>query len=404
MTKKKNPQIKKSQNSKESQNQINKNDTKTWPNLPQALLKHIAKHPNLIQNFNFGIANKSWRSAPTRQCHFPDQAQAWLLVSDDDDNGRTRQPESVGILFPRDWWWYWYERNRGPAYYPWNHFTGCSHGLLVARPASSSSKLIYLFHPWETWFTEFPPWDDDRIPFKCAAISLPVPSDYSKKGSSIMMVVTGTCDPAFMFNYRLIRGEGCEWIKLDCSLTDPHYSSRQCRKRHDNCMRFTNVIGFKGNFYALSSQGTLAVIEEVGHHRFEITALGKTRAVPSVSCRRFVECLIESDGEILLVFLVSRKAVDAVDHVEVFQLICDDLLWTKIRSLGARTLFVATDSCVSVWADRVGCKRNCVYFTQRAMDGWWEFDMEVGSISPTWNTHDANNLNSISLEWDEPML
>ena len=75
---------------------------------------------------------------------------------------------------------------------------------------------------------------------------------------------------------------------------------------NDKQSQSTNVIGFEDRFYALSSQGTLAVVEEVGigTGRFEITALGKTRAAPSVPSKGFRECLVESDGEILLVFLL----------------------------------------------------------------------------------------------------
>ena len=50
--------------------------------------------------------------------------------------------------------------------------------------------------------------------------------------------------------------------------------------------------------------------------RFEITGFGKTRAVPSlVPCKAFREYLIESNGEILLVFLVYRKTANVVDDM-----------------------------------------------------------------------------------------
>ncbi|KAJ6986346.1 hypothetical protein NC653_024051 [Populus alba x Populus x berolinensis] len=89
-------------------------------------------------------------------------------------------------------------------------------------------------------------------------------------------------------------------------------------------MRFTNAIGFKGKFYALSLQGTLAVIENIDSH-LRITALGKKRAIPSDSSLHFRELMVES----------------GVDSVEVYQLDVDDLTWIKMESLGDRTLFWA---------------------------------------------------------------
>ena len=62
---------------------------------------------------------------------------------------------------------------------------------------------------------------------------------------------------------------------------------------------FTNYgIGFKGKFYVLSSRGTLTIIEPIDSH-LRITASGSL-----CSSLHFRECLLESDGEILLSFLI----------------------------------------------------------------------------------------------------
>ncbi|KAJ6905576.1 hypothetical protein NC652_023368 [Populus alba x Populus x berolinensis] len=131
-------------------------------------------------------------------------------------------------------------------------------------------------------------------------------------------------------------------------------------------MRFTNAIGFKGKFYALSLQGTLAVIENIDSH-LRITALGKKRAIPSDSSLHFRELMVES----------------GVDSVEVYQLDVDDLTWIKMESLGDRTLFLGSNCCMSVSASKVGCKRDCVYYTHRSGDyGWWVYDLDKATISP----------------------
>ncbi|KAK7861128.1 hypothetical protein CFP56_024278 [Quercus suber] len=163
-------------------------------------------------------------------------------------------------------------------------------------------------------------------------------------------------------------------------------------------MQFTNAIGFRGKFYALTLQGTLAVIEEDDSH-LKITSLGTKRAIPSVSTRHFREYLVESNGVILLIFLISKKSFNVVDGVEVFGLDFVRLSRIKAESLGDQTLFIGYNSFLSVSASKVGCKSNCLYFhfTHNAIDDWWPYDMESGRItqgrsdtksktqSPVWN-------------------
>ncbi|KAJ7968333.1 F-box protein [Quillaja saponaria] len=208
----------------------------------------------------------------------------------------------------------------------------------------------------------------------------------------------GTSHPAFGFHrvkkWRM-DSEKFEWIKQDCTVTEPRYSN-QSGKQH--VMQFTNAIGFRGKFYALSLQGTLAIIEDIDSSP-QITALSTSRVVPSVSSRHFREYLLESDGEILLVFLISRKSsVNIVDHVEVYRLYLDRLTWSKMESLGDRTLFVGTYCCMPVLASKVGCRRNCLYFRQPTADGWWIYDMVTGSISSGWSNP---NSSAKSLVWTE---
>ena len=109
-------------------------------------------------------------------------------------------------------------------------------------------------------------------------------------------------------------------------------------------MQFTNANGFRGKFYALILQGTLAVIEEDNSH-LKITSLGTKRAILSVSTRHFREYLVESNG-ILLIFLTSKKSINVVDDVEVFGLDFVRLSRIKTESLGDQTLFVGDNCCV----------------------------------------------------------
>ncbi|CAA2953321.1 Hypothetical predicted protein [Olea europaea subsp. europaea] len=67
--------------------------------------------------------------------------------------------------------------------------------------------------------------------------------------------------------------------------------------------------------YRSIAMGSLAVIDGVDSC-FQITVTGVNRAVPSVVSRQIREYLLESNGEIFLVFLISRKSINVVDDVE----------------------------------------------------------------------------------------
>nr|GMC81260.1 putative F-box protein At3g25750 [Ipomoea batatas] len=214
------------------------------------------------------------------------------------------------------------------------------------------------------------------------------------------MAITGCASPAFGVSRieRFTEKRWCyfkalEWSKKDITLIDPNDSEQKL-------MKFTNVVGCTGKFYALTLQGTLAVIEEVNNSQFHITKLCRRRAVPSMPSKRFTEYLLESSGEILLVFLICRKSVMSVDHVEVLKLqLGDELSWIKMESLGDRTLFAGINSCMSVTASQVGCRRNSIYFTHSSMDSWRLYDMETHSILPC---YDYNGSELKSPKWEEP--
>ncbi|XVF44887.1 hypothetical protein PTKIN_Ptkin02bG0159400 [Pterospermum kingtungense] len=152
---------------------------------------------------------------------------------------------------------------------------------------------------------------------------------FGKKCS--VMVLIGTSHPAFLF----YRG-GRDWEKQDCTFTEPHGSMKIEGK---NFITFTNAIGLNGRFYGLGLQGTLAVIDAAHEPYPRIIAFSSERVVPSLLAKHFREYLLESEGNILLVFLISRKSIKKlVDDVEVYQLNTEKLSWVKMTSLGNRNL------------------------------------------------------------------
>ena len=247
--------------------------TRPWPDLPH----QIASQSTLEQGINFGSVTKSWRAA-RKKCN-PNAVLPWLQIS----NTNTSKGDQQQCNLTDPWPPY-----RAPRY-PWKYYLGCTNGTLVAKGSTSSTYILW--DPVERSWHSLPLWDA-RVEFKCAAIS-------SKLSLGCMvMVLTSTSHPAFMFHWlsgahtgtrhpscmlKYIiskKGEEYEWIKQDCSLIDPPAPD----KSQKHCMQFTNAIGFRCKFYALTLQGTLAVIEEVDSH-LEITSLGTKRAIPSVSSK-----------------------------------------------------------------------------------------------------------------------
>ncbi|KAF4381064.1 hypothetical protein F8388_011986 [Cannabis sativa] len=387
----------------------------SWPNLPQRLIKHLEKHSSLMPTINFGSVTKSWRSHTNKRhyCntnhkhHQQTQSYNWLSESNDHNynQNQVKKPQLCQISFPFDHVntnWYFRKRELKPI--PWLNFWGCCYGHLVVQRVDMMSQIT-IFDPIDQqcsygWSVDN--LGDNNIPIKGVALWSSPNSCYNSKKSCVMMVVTGISSPAFMFYWLRGKPDSHDWIKQDCPLVDPHEEYFQSKKsdRNQPFMRFTNAIGVNGKFYALSSQGTLVVIEHVVDI-FEITGVGKARAIPSVLCKGFRECLIEYDGEILLVFLVFGEQDRVVDGVEVYKLCLDDLSLIKMKSLDEKTLFVGSDCCVLVGADKVGCRGNCVYFREQRegdMDGWFEYDMKVGEISLVWS-HSTTKC----VEWDEPI-
>ncbi|KAL0361004.1 UNVERIFIED_CONTAM: hypothetical protein Sradi_3784900 [Sesamum radiatum] len=365
---------------------------KLWPNLPHQLIGMLAREPNLMQNItSFGGVIKSWRSA-SRKCYSNDskaRAQWPQLVEITGKKCTEHQKISgrqhtIEISFHEEYPYCYYRRRSYKKCYPEIYFKGYSHGNLVVMGENTAD--LYLWEPARKCYRYLPAWDPN-LAFKMCTLS----SSPGDRNGCNVLVLTGACSPAFAF----FRWGKCEkaWTIQDCTIKEPYAPSQN--------MQFTNAIGFQGKFYALSLQGSLAVIEDTDSC-FRITAIGGSRAVPSKLSRQFREYLVESCGEILLVFLISRKSIDHVEDVEVFRLDIPNLSWVKVENLGDRTLFLEDECCMGLTASKVGCTKNCIYFSHHRIYGqWWIFNMESQSISPAFET---NAKIQESLMWNVPIL
>ncbi|CAI0452523.1 unnamed protein product [Linum tenue] len=215
-------------------------------------------------------------------------------------------------------------------------------------------------------------WDSDGR-------SYPRPSRNRSIEDAVVIVLTGLPLPAFAHFRSDEQGRSFAWKKQDSPIKDPNGCGA------DRFVTLCSGIWLRGKLYALSLQGTLVVIEQERNRGFRVGSMGEQRMVPGVQCKHFREILVESEGEILLVFLIFRKSVESVDGVEVRRLDTQKLEWIRLQDLGGRVLFFGTNCCVSVSAgeaEELGCRRrNCVYFKQSCSAVWSQYDMEMGTIN-----------------------
>ncbi|KAL8027562.1 hypothetical protein ABFX02_14G103300 [Erythranthe guttata] len=376
------------------------NPPNTWPNLPHQLIAQIAIHPNLMQNItSFGCVIKTWRST-SRQCFtngkYPKQAKLVEITipgkKRSEQNQEHARSHTIDIPFHDEYPYpYYYKRGKSLKNNfcsPPMYFKGHSHGQVVVIINHQGPDNCRMWEPAKETTRFFPDWNPDLSFRTCTLSSSPNGTDGCNA-----MVITGANSPAFAFcGWGKSRTERAFWTFQDCCVEEPYNPGEY--------MQFTNAIGFEGKFYALTLQGSIVVIEEDVDSCFRITVVGSgsRRGVPIGVSRQFREYLVESDGEILLVFLVSRKCIDVVDDVEVFRLDIDRVLWVKIESIGDRALFLEDECCMWVDARKLGCKKNCIYFTHHRVDEWLTFDLGSGEISPAFGqdyvTWDIGRLNN----------
>ncbi|KAL0314955.1 UNVERIFIED_CONTAM: hypothetical protein Sangu_2339900 [Sesamum angustifolium] len=345
-----------------------------WPNLPHQLMELLARQHSLMQNItSCGGVIKAWRSASPQCCSPDGNAQRPQLV---EINGRrcvehqktvNGHRHATEISFHKEYPDCYYKRRVYKKYYPGTRIRGYSHGKLVVM--GSTGWYLFLWEPVRGFYGDLPPWNPNLSIKMCTLSSSPD----DRKGCNLMVLMGARC--AF---FRWGKGERA-WIMEDCTAKEPYAPSQY--------MQFINAIGFQGKFYALSLQGSLAVIEDVDS-RFRITAIGDSRAVPSKLSRQFREYLVESGGEILLVFLLSRKSIDHVEDVEVFRLDIPKLSWVKVENLGTEHCFWRMNAVWGSLRAKWGARRTAYTFliVEFMISGGF-FDVESGSISPAFGTN-----------------
>ncbi|MCD9559025.1 hypothetical protein HAX54_016741 [Datura stramonium] len=96
----------------------------------------------------------------------------------------------------------------------------------------------------------------------------------------------------------------------------------------------------------------------------------------------------------------SKQSTRKEDELEVFKLRMDDQSWLKLDNLGHRTIFAGTNCCMSVNASQLGCRSNCVYFTEHATDTWRLYEMGIATISRCFDDYGSETKSPV---WEEPI-
>ncbi|WJX91664.1 hypothetical protein P8452_73403 [Trifolium repens] len=344
---------------------------KPWPNLPPQLLGYIGRQPYVLDNISYPGSIKALR-LKSRRCQNnmknPQLAELVDVGISDWSAQREITLRYINIHIREEYYWphcgshpeFW-----EPGFMPL-YSVGCGHGVVVSRHNSPSEYILRDIASRDCWHV--PNWDVN-VPLKFVLINeSPVSSKFC-----LPKVFTGISNPAFAFCWL---NPVHVWEKRGCTIINPNDLKLQF-------MKFGTAIASQGKIYALSMQGTVVVIEVIGTD-VATTAISKCRAVPSVNTGYFRECLIESNGEILLVFLTFQKTMTIVDHIEVFKLQLPKLRWVKMEILGDRALFVEPESCIWVKASQFGCKSNCVFFSTTIVE-WWTYDLKSDTTSSSWS-------------------
>ncbi|CAL1404459.1 unnamed protein product [Linum trigynum] len=355
-----------------------------WNDLPLKLaINLVSSNGTRLENVSPGGVTKSWRSQKqTNKCKSspPPATLPQLQLFTPETSGTV--PVSVySSLFSTGN--RWLTRKDGPFHRCKPQLVGFSIEMARATGRIPDRLRYYLINLEDvnSYWGCLPCWnwaadDDSHRPIHRSTIE-----------DAVVIVLTGLSLPAFACFRSDEQLRNFAWKKHDSPINDPNGSGA------DRFVTLCSGIWLRGKLYALSLQGTLVVIEQergsfssTSQNRgFRVGSMGEQRMVPGVPCKHFREILVESEGEILLVFLIFRKSVESVDGVEVRRLDTRKLEWVRLHDLGSRVLFFGTNCCVSVpagEAEELGCRRrNCVYFKNTCSGTWSQYDMEMGTIN-----------------------
>lgn len=137
-----------------------------------------------------------------------------------------------------------------------------------------------------------------------------------------------------------------------------------------------DFITYKGKFYTVNQNGRLIAFDEFGN-MVEVAS----RIIPrddiydgkfkffhggTSECDNFTFTLIESFGDLFLLYKYDIEFLEQVGKFKIYKLDAEEHKWVEITSLDDRTLFLGQEGIFTLSAADVelmgfGCKGICIY-------------------------------------------
>jgi hypothetical protein len=143
----------------------------------------------------------------------------------------------------------------------------------------------------------------------------------------------------------------------------------------------TRIVVVGGKFYAhlFRLVGTVLTLDFCPNPKFTKTHVGDMSNYVNPGGYSF---LIESRGELFSLTFHQPCYIDMVVHIAVHKLDTEEMDWKKVETLGDRVFFVNFRHFgVSLSAEEVGLKGNCIYFLRLGDKGLYVYNMERGSTT-----------------------
>ncbi|XVF68001.1 hypothetical protein PTKIN_Ptkin10aG0167500 [Pterospermum kingtungense] len=165
--------------------------------------------------------------------------------------------------------------------------------------------------------------------------------------------------------------------------------------RDTSFRRYDDVIFYKGNFYAVDSDGRTLVVGLDS----ETSVVGEPVGVPVNGGRR--KYLVESKGELFLVAMYSSLVIG---RPRVFKFDEVGKEWIEVNNLNDRVLFLGIGCAFAALAEDLSvCRGNFIVFVNSIKpSGAWDvrvFDLVDGSIRPLWKFPQLDKLFSPPSSW-----
>ncbi|XP_021750854.1 F-box protein At2g17036-like [Chenopodium quinoa] len=326
---------------------------KDWSSLPVDILSLVLRGLNKTETDRRRLRSvcTSWRASlfpPNPPLHFPLESVFYLI---------SKPAETETSSTSTDVWLTRVDEMSGPF-----------HTWTLQNPISPA----HVFLPMPDFKAEF----SDDSPRAVTIVMLPKSGATAENYSLLALYVDG--------NLGLLKSGAEEWVII------PFESHR-----------FSDVIAYKGEFYAIDYKGKLISIDP---RTFEVKTIARPH-LEEVESEGFMICsyLVESCGKLCLVNKVvnmSARIMEATfyDKVKkkfvihdylsevgeplefmVSTLSCScssspnsekEYYWETVKNLGDRLLFVSEYVSFSLSAREIGWSRgNCIFFTQEGFKG-----------------------------------